>query len=991
MTNKLNEKSTEPREYIFKEAPVINSYDRSYQHPVTKSKSNLTAFQKAPKSFWHWFCNLSISHKQLIGLISFQLVSILGIGCVARYLLINNLQALSLEQVKSELAVTEMAYNAKVNQIGFGFRGQSDNLAIIQAAAANNAGQILSPDLKAEVKKILVNQIKTGKIEYATLVGKDLKVIVNANADRQGEIFNPDNLVNQVFRNHQQIKASRIVNWSELSKESPPLPDGFNKEDALIRYTVTPVKDPNTKATIGALVSGDIVNHKDAIIKGNLQATKAGYSAVYFRKQNGEFALATALEQDRSKNQENPNVVLPDEGKSLLKAAAVARGKVMIARLTIGNQTYTMAAKAVPNQMIETDSGTKPVFGEQSYAILVRGIPETAINQLLEKSFWLELITITVILAIALIWMLIVRGVIITPIRKLEKTAQKVALGDRSARAEIFTADEIGKLAASFNTMADTITEQILQKEREAKFTDLINKITLRIHGSLDTAQILNLAVITLREAIEADRVIVYSFDENWIGKVVAECVGDNWSSALGAEIPDPCFARDYVDKYQTGRVQALENIYTAGLTACHIAQLEAFEVKANLVAPILLNNNLYGLLIAHQCSSPRKWKQSEIDLFKQVAIPIGYALEQAHILEQVEKARSRAELIAIEQSQQKKALQQQIIKLLRDIEAASKGDLTVRATVTQGEIGTVADFFNTIVENLKEIVTKVKASATAVNAALSENKDAIRQLADQAIKQATDINRTLDSVECMTDSIADVANNAQKAAAIAHKAYNTATEGEKAIEQTVEKIFNLRSTIDDTAKKVKRLGESSQQISRIISLINEIAVQTNLLAVNAGLEASRVGEQSQGFAVVATEVGELAARCSDATQEIKLLVENIQRETAEVVKAMSQGTIQVVEGSRIVENAKISLSQILTVSRQIDQLVQSISQATVSQLETSQAVTKLIAEISQVSESTSNSSRQICRSLQQTAGISEELQATVAKFKVREQSRIDV
>ncbi|WP_026735206.1 methyl-accepting chemotaxis protein [Fischerella sp. PCC 9605] len=983
MTNKLNEKRTEPREYTLKQPSVINSYDRNYQHQVTKSQTNLTGFQKAQRFFWNWFSNLSISRKQLIGLIFCEIVSILGIGCVARYLLINNLQALSLEQAKSEIAVTEMAYNVKVNQMGFGFRGQSDNSAIIQAAAADHAGQNLSPDLKAQVKQILANEIKVRKIEYATLVGKDLKIIVNANADRQGENFNPDNLVSEVFKNPQQIKANRIVSWSELSKEAPPLPDGFNKADALIRYTVTPVKDPKTKAVIAALVAGDIVNNKDAIVRGTLQATGGGYSAVYLRKPSGEFALAAALEQDKSKNKETANVALPDEGKSLLEAAAVAGGKAVTARLKIGNQTYTMAAKAVPNKIIEADNDSRSVFDEQVSTVLVRGTPETALNQLLENSFRVELLTIIVALAITLIWTLIIRRTIITPIRKLEQTAQKVALGDRSARAEIFTTDEIGKLAASFNTMADKITEQITQKEKEAKLTELVNKITFRVCGSLDTAQILNLAVITLRDAIKADRVVVYRFDENWMGKIVAECVGDEWSSALGAEIADPCFARDYVDKYQRGRVQALENIYEAGLTPCHIAQLAAFEVKANLVAPILLNNNLYGLLIAHQCSSPRQWKQSEIQLFKQTAIPIGYALEQAYILEQVDKARSRAELIAIEQSQQKEALQQQIIKLLRDIEGASKGDLTVRATITQGEIGTVADFFNTIVENLREIVTKVKASATAVNAALGENEGAIRQLADEAIKQAAEINCTLNCIEHMTDSIADVASNAQKAAAIAHTASNTATEGEKAIDLTVEKIFNLRSTIDDTAKKVKRLGESSQQISRIVSLINEIAVQTNLLAVNAGLEASKASEGSQGFAVVATEVSELAARCSNATQEIKILVENIQRETAEVAKAMEQGTIQVVEGSRIVENAKISLNQILSVSRQIDELVQSISQATVSQVETSQAVTKLIAEISQVSESTSSSSRQISQSLQQTVGISEELQATVAKFKV--------
>ncbi|MBW4433209.1 MAG: HAMP domain-containing protein [Pelatocladus maniniholoensis HA4357-MV3] len=639
----------------------------------------------------------------------------------------------------------------------------------------------------------------------------------------------------------------------------------------------------------------------------------------------------------------------------------------------------------VPNITTVTNKGNIPVSTEnQSVAVLIQVTKEIELQNLLGQN-WLQYILSGVFALVVIgIWTYILKRTTLQSIKQIKYAIQKLTNGDRSVRVKIRTNDEIGQLAVAFNQMAETIAQKAEQQDNEAKIAKQVNRITLRIRGSLNTAQILNVAVTTIRSAIQVDRVVVYRFDQNWVGTIVAECVDDQWTSALGAEIADPCFAQDYIDKYQRGRVQAIENIYEAGLTKCHISQLAAFEVQANLVAPILLNNKLYGLLIAHQCSSPRQWQESEIDLFKQVAIPIGYALEQAYVLEQSEQARSRAELLAIEQSQQKEALQRQIIKLLQDIEGASKGDLTVYAEVTQGEIGTIADFFNTIVENLREIVTKVKTSAIQVNASLGENEGAIRQLANEAIKQAVEINHTLDSVERMTLSIADVAVNAQKAAEIAHTASYTAQKSETAMDLTVQKIFNLRSTIDDTAKKVKRLGDSSEQISRIVSLINEIAVQTNLLAVNAGLEAARAGEGSRGFVVVATEVGELAARCSDATLEIKQIVENIQRETNEVVKAMEQGTTQVVEGSRIVEDAKTSLNQILTVSRQIDELVQSISQATVSQVETSQAVTKLITEISQVSQTTSQSSRYISQSLHQTVGISQELEATVENFKVQ-------
>ncbi|PMB51259.1 chemotaxis protein [Fischerella thermalis CCMEE 5201] len=698
----------------------------------------------------------------------------------------------------------------------------------------------------------------------------------------------------------------------------------------------------------------------------------------------GEFVLATILAKSNETDLTKaiPNLDLPD--KSILAQAAVRSGEIVTGQIIIDQQPYAIAAKAIPNITITTAKGNTPVLTGEPVAILVQITKETELQTLLRQNRLHYALAAVIALIVIGIWTYIFKRTTVQQIEKLKDAIQKFTNGDRFARVRIYTNDEVGQLAVAFNQMAETIAQKAYQQENEGKIAKQVNSINLRIRGLLNTAQILNVAVTTMREVIKVDRVVVYRFDENWVGTIVAECVDDEWPSALGAEIADPCFAKDYIDKYQKGRVQAIENIYEVGLTECHIAQLEAFAVKANLVAPILLNNKLYGLLIAHQCSTPRQWQESEIDLFKQVAIPIGYALEQAYVLEHSEKARSRAELLAIEQSQQKEALQQQIIKLLREVEGASKGDLTVYAEVTHGEIGTVADFFNCIVENLREIVTKVKTSAIQVNTALGENEGAIRQLANEAIKQAVEINRTLDSVERMTLSIADVADNAQKAAQIAHTASRTAQKSEIAMDLTVEKIFNLRSTIDDTTKKVKRLGDSSQQISRIVSLINEIAVQTNLLAVNAGLEASRAGESSRGFMVVATEVGELAARCSDATQEIKQIVENIQRETNEVIKAMEQGTTQVVEGSRIVEDAKISLNQILTVSREIDELVQSISQATVSQVETSQAVTKLITEISQVSEITSESSRSISQSLQETVGISRELEATVEKFKVK-------
>ncbi|HBB35817.1 MAG TPA: chemotaxis protein [Cyanobacteria bacterium UBA8803] len=584
----------------------------------------------------------------------------------------------------------------------------------------------------------------------------------------------------------------------------------------------------------------------------------------------------------------------------------------------------------------------------------------------------------------ALLEMLSVKAYMIVPILREGKVDGLLCIGQCSkpriwldAELDLFSsvADQIGFALDQATLLA--------QQEKATFLAQELNEITSRIRESFKVEEIYDAATTGVRETLNTDRAIVYLFDENWNGTIVAESVGSGWPKALGANIADPCFADQYIEKYKRGRVKGLENIYEAGLSKCYLSQLEPFKVKANLVAPILAEGDLLGLLVTHQCSSTRPWLESEMNFLKQVATQVGFGLDQANLLEQREQARIAAEMASAEQRNQKESLQLQLLELLSDVEGAAQGDLTVRADVTVGEIGTVADFFNAVIESLREIVTKVKTAATQVNTSLGENEGAIRQLSLEALKQAEETTHTLESVERMTRSIQEVADNARSAAEVARKASTTAEAGGLAMDRSVQNILGLRATVAETAKKVKRLGESSQQISKVVSLINQIALQTNLLAINAGIEAARAGEEGQGFAVVAEEVGELAARSAAATREIEQIVENIQQETASVVEAMELGTSQVVEGTHLVEDAKLSLTQILDVSRQIDSLVQSISSATVSQAETSRAITELMKDMARISEHTSNSTRQVSNSLKDTVEIAEELQASVGAFKV--------
>jgi twitching motility protein PilJ len=404
-------------------------------------------------------------------------------------------------------------------------------------------------------------------------------------------------------------------------------------------------------------------------------------------------------------------------------------------------------------------------------------------------------------------------------------------------------------------------------------------------------------------------------------------------------------------------------------------APLQDLAIKAEQVA----DGNLNIIANPQGTSETKTLAHSFNNLVTQIEQLLS---KQDGSLQELEQARQQAEIFARQQQEKNENLQKELMELLGDVEGAASGDLTVRSQINEGEIGIVADFFNSIIESLRGIVSQVKQVATQVNTSIGDNQGAIVQLAEEALQQAEKIAKTLISVEKMTISIQEVANNAQTAAQVTQIASTKAETGGASMERTVISILQLRQTIDETAEKVKSLGDASQQISRVISLINQIAMQTNLLAINASIEAARAGEEGKGFAVVAEEVGELAAQSAQATKEVEKILAKIQKETAQVVEAMAIGKTQVVEGTRLAEDTKQSLEQIVEISRQIDRLVQSISGATVSQAETSQAVTQLMEQIARVSEHTSTASRKVSSSLEATVAIAQQLQASVDTFK---------
>jgi twitching motility protein PilJ len=353
------------------------------------------------------------------------------------------------------------------------------------------------------------------------------------------------------------------------------------------------------------------------------------------------------------------------------------------------------------------------------------------------------------------------------------------------------------------------------------------------------------------------------------------------------------------------------------------------------------------------------------------------------YMLQGVVASNSEAQRKAREMEQAKDELQRQVIRLLDDVEGAARGDLTVKAEVTADVLGAVADSFNLTIDSLRQIVQQVQTAAVQVNNSSTESEAFARRLSSDALRQAEELAVTVNSVQMMTTSIKRVAESARESEEVARTASASALKGGEAVERTVAGILEIRETVAESTRKVKRLAESSQQISQIVSVISQIASRTNLLALNASIEAARAGEAGKGFAIVADEVRQLADRSAKALKEIEHIVLQIQSETGSVMAAMEQGTQQVIQGTKLAEQAKSSLDDIIQVSNRIDALVRSITADTVEQRETSKSVTEVMQSVEIQAQSTSQEAQKVSSSLENLVIVARNLLTYVERFKV--------
>ncbi|WP_295616684.1 methyl-accepting chemotaxis protein, partial [Chamaesiphon sp. GL140_3_metabinner_50] len=280
------------------------------------------------------------------------------------------------------------------------------------------------------------------------------------------------------------------------------------------------------------------------------------------------------------------------------------------------------------------------------------------------------------------------------------------------------------------------------------------------------------------------------------------------------------------------------------------------------------------------------------------------------------------------------------------------------------------------MVNNVRNVSQEVVSTTTI-------NEISVAELSIEALQQSEDISLALRRLQEMAGSIELVVNNALTAESAVMESAQLVRDGDAAMNSAVEGILTIRTTVAETAKKVKRLGESSQKISKVVSLIGNFAAQTNLLALNASIEAARAGEEGRGFAVVAEEVRSLARQSAAATGEIENLVASIQSQTSEVVMAMEAGTEQVAIGTRLVDETRASLNRITAISLKIGELVESIAQAALLQSENSAQVTKSIDRVADISVKTSLRADNVQASFQDLLKLATELQKNVGQFKI--------
>ncbi len=392
--------------------------------------------------------------------------------------------------------------------------------------------------------------------------------------------------------------------------------------------------------------------------------------------------------------------------------------------------------------------------------------------------------------------------------------------------------------------------------------------------------------------------------------------------------------------------------------------------------------------LLEESTNLNQQFEEGTAGFFPSVALGLifagaGFVLFVAIIVLRIREERAKQEALESENQRNQAA----ILRLLDELGDLADGDLTVQATVTEDFTGAIADSINYSIDQLRSLVQTINQTAVQVASAAQETQSTAMHLAEASEHQAQEIAGASAAVNEMAVSIDQVSANASESAAVAERAVSIANKGSETVQATIHGMDTIREQIQETSKRIKRLGESSQEIGDIVSLINDIADQTNILALNAAIQASMAGEAGRGFAVVADEVQRLAERSAAATKQIETLVKTIQTDTNEAVISMEHTTSEVVKGARQAQDAGVALEEIESVSKNLADLIQNISNAARQQAASAGHISNTMNVIQEITSQTSSGTNATAKSIGNLAEMAQEMRNSVAGFRLPDNS----
>jgi len=560
---------------------------------------------------------------------------------------------------------------------------------------------------------------------------------------------------------------------------------------------------------------------------------------------------------------------------------------------------------------------------------------------------------------------------IIQPLLKLTSTVSELSQGKLNTRVKLNRQDELAVLGDGINDMAVQLDGAMKRQKTIARTSELLAIIS-QARTSRELQPSFSSFLAEVRSYLKSDRVIFYQFDPQWWGTVVAESVAQGFPRTLGVQFDDPCFAKEYVRKYQRGRIQSISNIYRANLTPCHMEQLEPYGVKASVVLPVILESptaaqseKLIGLLIAHQCSETRVWSQSDVDYLQQIAYQLAMVL--------------RGYVVYQEENSQKADIQQDIAQILNQMKYVSQGDLRKHQIVQANSSSEIAKSFNQILNSLQQTIGKIKTPSQQIHRQLAGSKNDLANIRDWQKQQANQQALIFAFIEQISSSISEVASQVGVAS---HTVDSVVTdlESEKVnFGHAIAFMSQLETNLSNNKDKIKSLSAASTKMTRVIGSIRKINLRASLLASKLSKRIPESDESSFGLQEEIQSIQQSIA----ATKELENVVLGLDREISEVLLEYQKSENKLEQENYLVANASKNLEQIVKTTKNAQQNLFSLVNMTKMQQQTSHKINSLKKELNETSTSIALISDLAIESLEETSVTAQDLENVIGFFKL--------